>query len=103
MFPAATRSKRPKSFIDPELLKVEHGVKPPPLLKAHYTKFGKLIAAMRPGSCIRCESSEVDKVAAAVRKSIATGSAKHLQGCKTMTRSRCEDGHGRVWAVKGED
>jgi hypothetical protein len=99
LFPTVARITR-KTELDADLLKVEHNVKPPSRRLAHVGKYHDLFSTMRPGSCVRCESEEVNTIASALRSQIKLGKYPALKDCKVSAFARCEDGHARVWALK---
>lgn len=91
--------KRRKTAIDAELLAVEHNTAPPLRRAGPEGKYHPHFTLLRPGSCVRCEPSEMNAVAIALRKQIEKGRYPALTGC-AVRASRCEDGHARVWALK---
>lgn len=98
-FPVA---KRPAVEVDPSLLSVEHNVSPPAWKSKIESKYDAIFKQLKPGSCVKCEPNEVAKISGALRKYIKTKGSKAIEGCKVLSRERCEDGHGRVWAIKKE-
>lgn len=97
-FPSTPRIKR-RTHIDADLLKVEHNVPPPTRRAGPEGKYHAQFAQLRPGSCVRCEPSEMNAVAIALRKQIQAGRYPALKGC-SVRGSRCPDGHARVWALQ---
>ena len=95
-------TKRPAIEVDPSMLMVEHGVEPPVWRSNVESKYDAVFKQLKPGSCIKCEPSEVAKIAGALRKVITQKKFKNLSGCKVLSRERCDDGHGRVWAISKE-
>jgi hypothetical protein len=94
--------KRPAIEVDPSMLAVEHGVEPPAWRSNVESKYDAVFKQLKPGSCVKCEPSEVTKIAGALRKNLTQKKFKALIGCKVMSRERCDDGHGRVWAIAKE-
>ena len=99
MFPTVAKVKR-KAPLDADMLKVEHNVPLPGGRSAADGKYHKQFSLMQPGSCIRCEASETNQIANALRKSIERNRYPNLKGCVVRSAARCEDGAARVWAIK---
>lgn len=97
LFPTVVR--RPKPAIDVSMLKVEHNIPLPGNRLGPDSKFGDLFKQLRPGSSVRCESHEMNTLAQALRKQIATGKFPEIKGC-VVRSGKCPDGHCRVWAIK---
>ena len=101
-FPAVPKApQKPRQEIDPDLLVVEHNQPVPQFRTRFSNKYGPVFAKLKPGSSIRCEPSETSRLAQALRKELERGRVTHLKGCTVVSRERCPDGHGRVWAMKG--
>ncbi len=97
-FPTVARAAS-RVEIDPAMLEVEHNTPMPIFRSKKSDKYGELFATLKPGSCVRCEPKEVPRVAQSLRKALDVGRYKVLAGCKVLSRTKCEDGHGRVWAM----
>lgn len=100
--PAKT-SRRISHEIDPDHLIVEHNVPVPKRTIAGVSKYAKVFAALRPGSCIKCMPDEVPVIANALRNSIESNQFAVLAGCTVASRRNCADGTGmvgRVWVKK---
>lgn len=82
------------------MLAVEHGTPMPKFRSRNSDKYGPLFAKLKPGSCVRCEPTETAQLSQAMRKALNANRYPALIGCKVSSRARCDDGHGRVWAVK---
>jgi hypothetical protein len=100
-FPTAPR-KKPGGFdvVDTTMLKVEKGVPIPSHGGGPKQKYMEMFESMRPGDCITCDPKETQNVATSLRRAINKGQLARLSGCCVVIRSRCQDGHGRVWASK---
>lgn len=87
--------KKRSSAIDSSMLRVEHNTKPPVCARVVHSKYAELFAQIKAGSCVVCEPIEAASVAQALRKYL------EKKGKPLVIRlvSRCEDGHGRVWAL----
>jgi len=81
------------------MLSVEHDVEPPAWRSNIESKYDAVFRQLKPGSCVKCEPSEVAKIAGSLRKGLSQKKFKALAGCKVLSRERCDDGHGRVWAI----
>lgn len=66
-------------------------------------KYDALLAKMKPGQAIKCQTSEVGSVAGAMRKWIKDNKPKAGLSVKTCTMYPGDKKTpGRVWMVKGE-
>lgn len=99
-FPTVVPKPRRLEGIDPEHLKVEHNVPLPGQRGSPDGKFHPVFRQLKAGSCVRCEAAEMNAIANALRKGIKTGKYPAIKDC-IVRSSRCTDGHGRVWAIKG--
>jgi hypothetical protein len=82
------------------MLKIERGVPIPNDRSGQKSKYSKLFESMRPGDCVTCEPNETAQVCAALRKALVRKQLPALDGCAVVSRKRCQDDHGRVWASK---
>jgi len=98
LFPTTARVKR-RTEIDTEFLKVEHNSLPPGRRAVPDGKYHQQFSLLRPGSCIRCESSEMNAIAISLRKAIRDKRYPALKGCSVRSCAKCEDGAARVWAL----
>jgi hypothetical protein len=101
-FPTVPRAK-PETFdlVDPDMLKIERGVPIPNDRSGQNSKYSKLFQSLRPGDCVTCEPDETaQEVGAALRKALMRKQLPALDGCTVVSRIRCQDGRGRVWAAK---
>lgn len=98
IFPTTPRVKR-RTEIDTDLLKVEHDAPPPNRRAVPDGKYHQQFALMRPGSCIRCEASEMNAIAISLRKALKDRRYPALKGCSVRSCMKCEDGAARVWAL----
>lgn len=102
-FPTAAKTvRRNITEIDPDLLVVEHDTKMPVYRSRSTDKYAVVFGKLKPGSCVRCQPSEKDRVANALRKAIDTGKLAALSGCRVVSRTGLPDGHARVWAMPAE-
>ena len=65
--------------------------------RAEYgTKYDAILAKLKPGQAIKCQTAEVGRVAGAVRKWIETKNLKHH---KVRSTRDYGDGMARVWML----
>ncbi len=100
-FPQAAKSVRRKTPIDPALMAIEHNTPPPDGRCVLGGKYHALFKQLKPGSCVRCEPSELAVVKERLRRALAENRYLALKGCRAQGAT-CEDGHARVWALKDE-
>lgn len=99
IFPTTPRVTKRRAEIDTDLLKVEHCAPPPTRRAVPDGKYHQQFSIMRPGSCVRCESREMNAIAISLRKAIKEGRYPALKGCSVRSCAKCEDGAARVWAL----
>jgi hypothetical protein len=101
-FPVPARTSKPRIEIDTSLLKVEHDAPMPRFKSTTTDKYGPVFSQLKPGSCVRCETPETLLLAQALRKALDLNKYPALKGCKVLSRTKCPDGHGRVWAMPAD-
>ena len=98
-FPQPARQARKRQQIDPELLKVERGVLPPPVgTRPGRSKFDVLFDGMKFGDCVRCEPSEREHVRGAMLK----WAKRRGKRITVRSQTTCADGAARVWMLAAE-
>ena len=82
-----------------QAMRVEHGM-PLPTGRAAMSQGGmyaELLSAMKPGSCVICETNEVYSVASAMRAWIKRQGKAKEWSVRTQTKWPEQRGKGRVW------
>lgn len=92
--PPVKKKVRKVDSIDVDLLVIENTPMPSQVRRSN-NKYEPIFSKLKPGQCIRCEPSERNSIANALRKWVER---KGLE-CTVRGIDRCEDGHGRVWLV----
>jgi len=87
---------KPVHHVDPSKLEITSD--PLPAGRARANKYADLMAALKPGQCIKCESGQVNQVASALKKHIT----QNKLDCHIRSTRRYDDGKGRVWMLANE-
>jgi hypothetical protein len=93
LFPKAV--KKHSAPVDASMLRVEHNRPLPTGVRLVKSKYDELFSQLKAGSCIVCESDEINRISNALRKYLSVRNKPLMVRAVT----RCDDGHGRVWAV----
>lgn len=102
-FPTAAKSARRRTMteIDPDLLVVEHDTPMPTYRSKKTDKYHQVFSKLKPGSCVRCQAAEKDRVSNALRKAVEMGKYPEITDCRVVSRTY-PDGGARVWAMPAE-
>jgi len=92
-FPKA--AKKRSEPVDASMLRVEHNQPLPTGVRLVKSKYDELFSQLKAGSCVVCESEEINRISNALRKYLQTRNKPLMVRAVT----RCDDGHGRVWAL----
>ena len=87
--------KNPVNFA---AIRIEHHTPLPSRIPTTASKWDQTFVDLKPGSCVVCSPVDVPRVSQALRKSLRDGVLPDLKGCSVMSRTKCTDGYGRVWA-----
>lgn len=91
---APRKVKNQTNTIDPDFLKVEHSTKVE-AKRMPVGKYDELFSQLKYGSCVVCESDEVDRIASALRKWLN----RHGKHGVAKRNTRCRDGKARIWML----
>ena len=95
-FPPVAKKQAVMTYIDPDLLTVEHNT-PLPAARRVVGKYDAVFSKLRFGSCVACEPDEMNKVANALRKWLE----REEKPGKVVSVKRDKDGRARVWLIEG--
>lgn len=84
---------KPVDHVDPSKLEITSD--PLPAGRARANKYADLMAAIKPGQCIKCKPTNVGQVASAMKKHIDSNGLP----CQVRSTKNYGDGMGRVWLM----
>ena len=93
--PFPTAIKKRTEPVDASMLRIEHNQPLPTGVRLVKSKYDELFSQLKAGSCVVCESNEINRISNALRKYLSTRNKPLMVRAVT----RCDDGHGRVWAL----